>query len=350
MRTEQLHAGPATGSKIRQGTGTGAQTPSPDSVELLRAELEEHWRERGDRLDDIVRYALLPSGKLLRPLLFLACARAVGGDPSGLVGAALGVEYLHVGSLVHDDIIDGDDTRRGRPSVVAKYGLPDAIVTGDALILGLFQAVVDGVGPHAPAEAVVEAVRVLARAGVDLCRGQALEALLVGDLACGMDRYLEMAGLKTGALFRGACRSGAVLGGGTSAQARAVARYGEHLGLAFQMQDDVLAYTADAGLTGKSGTCEIVNRRPTFPVLVAHEVAGRRDRARIELALGGTLPAPEAYDLMRDVLASVGALPLARQRARNEAERAKRELPALPPGDSGALLAAVAERAVDREF
>ncbi|AGP60771.1 polyprenyl synthetase family protein [Streptomyces rapamycinicus] len=349
------------------------------TMELLLRELDRRWPREAERLHQISRYALLPAGKLLRPLLLMESAEAVGGGGPAVVPAALSVEYLHVGSLVHDDVIDGDTMRRGRPSVAARYGTTDAIVTGDALMLGMFGVLTDGAedagplgegagplgegagpfteaaGPFTgdagglPPGRVLGAVRVFARAGVDLCRGQAMESELRGDLGCGLDRYLTMSSLKTGALFRAACRGGAILGGGSPAQQHALTSYAEHLGLAFQMHDDLLPYTSDSRTTGKSALSDIAAARPTFPVLLCHAMADAPARARLEAALGGVLPAADALRTVHELLETTGALTAARDRATAQADRAKSCLEPLPRSRATAVLAAVADLSVSRD-
>lgn len=328
------------------------------TMELLLRELDRRWPPEAERLHQISRYALLPAGKLLRPLLLMESAEAVGGGGPAVVPAALSVEYLHVGSLVHDDVIDGDTMRRGRPSVAARYGTTDAIVTGDALMLGMFGVLTDGAedtGPLTedvgglPPGRVLGAVRVFARAGVDLCRGQAMEGELRGDLGCGLDRYLTMSALKTGALFRAACRGGAILGGGSPAQQHALTSYAEHLGLAFQMHDDLLPYTSDSRTTGKSALSDIAAARPTFPVLLCHAMAGAPARARLEAALGGALPPADALRTVHELLETTGALTAARDRATAQADRAKSCLELLPCTRATAVLAAVADLSVSRD-
>ncbi|MFD5389811.1 polyprenyl synthetase family protein [Streptomyces sp. NPDC127074] len=321
------------------------------TMELLLRELDRRWPPEAERLHQISRYALLPAGKLLRPLLLMESAEAVGGGGPAVVPAALSVEYLHVGSLVHDDVIDGDAMRRGRPSVVARYGTADAIVTGDALMLGMFGVLTDGAEEAGglPPGRVLGAVRVFARAGVDLCRGQAMEGELRGDLGCGLDRYLTMSSLKTGALFRAACRGGAILGGGTPAQQHALTAYAEHLGLAFQMHDDLLPYTSDPRTTGKSALSDIAAARPTFPVLLCHAMAGAPGRARLEAALGGALPAADALRTVHELLETTGALDAARDQATAQADRAKSCLAELPRSRATAVLAAVADLSVSRD-
>ncbi|AQW47273.1 polyprenyl synthetase family protein [Streptomyces violaceusniger] len=321
------------------------------TMELLLRELDRRWPPEAERLHQISRYALLPAGKLLRPLLLMESAQAVGGGGPAVVPAALSVEYLHVGSLVHDDVIDDDAMRRGRPSVVARYGTADAIVTGDALMLGMFGVLTDGAEEAGglPPGRVLGAVRVFARAGVDLCRGQAMEGELRGDLGCGLDRYLTMSSLKTGALFRAACRGGAILGGGTPAQQHALTAYAEHLGLAFQMHDDLLPYTSDPRTTGKSALSDIAAARPTFPVLLCHAMAGAPGRARLEAALGGALPAADALRTVHELLETTGALDAARDQATAQADRAKSCLAELPRSRATAVLAAVADLSVSRD-
>lgn len=321
------------------------------TMELLLRELDRRWPPEAERLHQISRYALLPAGKLLRPLLLMESAQAVGGGGPAVVPAALSVEYLHVGSLVHDDVIDDDAMRRGRPSVVARYGTADAIVTGDALMLGMFGVLTDGAEEAGglPPGRVLGAVRVFARAGVDLCRGQAMEGELRGDLGCGLDRYLTMSSLKTGALFRAACRGGAILGGGTPAQQHALTAYAEHLGLAFQMHDDLLPYTSDPRTTGKSALSDIAAARPTFPVLLCHAMAGAPGRARLEAALGGALPAADALRTVHELLETTGALDAARDQATAQADRAKSCLAELPRSRATAVLAAVAGLSVSRD-
>ncbi|GAA1097080.1 MULTISPECIES: polyprenyl synthetase family protein [Streptomyces violaceusniger group] len=328
------------------------------TMELLLRELDRRWPPEAERLHQISRYALLPAGKLLRPLLLMESAEAVGGGGPAVVPAALSVEYLHVGSLVHDDVIDGDTMRRGRPSVAARYGTTDAIVTGDALMLGMFGVLTEGAedsGPLTddvgglPPGRVLGAVRVFARAGVDLCRGQAMEGELRGDLGCGLDRYLTMSALKTGALFRAACRGGAILGGGSPAQQHALTAYAEHLGLAFQMHDDLLPYTSDSRTTGKSALSDIAAARPTFPVLLCHAMAGAPARARLEAALGGALPAADALRTVHELLETTGALTAARDRATAQADRATTCLEQLPRSRATAVLAAVADLSVSRD-
>ncbi|MGW7641711.1 polyprenyl synthetase family protein [Streptomyces decoyicus] len=315
------------------------------TLQLLRTELER--RQPGDTMGvhAMSWQALLPPGKLLRPALFLSAAAAVGMPCADAVAAALSVEYLHVGSLVHDDVIDGDVLRRGRQSVVARYGTANAIVTGDALMMATFQTLAEHTG--VPDGRLLAVVRTLAQAGMDLCRGQAMENSLHADLDCGLDRYREMISLKTGALFRGACLGGVLLAGGSDREQAAARRYSERLGAAFQMADDLLLLS-DAAASGKSPLGDLNNNRPTFPLLVCWQIAGQAARQRLAEAVSGALAADEALANVRELLDSSGALEQCRAEARAQAVLAKRALRILRAGPGRDALAAVADLAVDR--
>ncbi|KAB1910235.1 polyprenyl synthetase family protein [Micromonospora sp. AMSO1212t] len=312
-----------------------------ESGRLLRAELGRRWPETPDRLDAIVRYALLPAGKMLRPMMTLHAAEAVGGSPRDVLAAALGTEYLHVATLVHDDIIDADTLRRGRPAVPVAYGIPGAIVAGDHLIFHAFQAIVEG-GRAVPPASVVAAVTALAEAGQDLCRGQAMEERLVGDLDAGARWYPEMIRLKTGSLFRAVCHIGALLGGADPRVSAALARYGEHVGTAFQIRDDLLSYLSTPEQTGKPATSDLNNGRPTLPLLLAYDAIS--DAARVELlaVLHRRGAGPGDVEWVTALLRDAGAVDGARRRMVEHAERARAELAVLTPSASADVLTGIA--------
>ncbi|MCP2094483.1 MULTISPECIES: polyprenyl synthetase family protein [Actinosynnema] len=340
---------PATTAPRSGGPDRDALSPAAVAVVArLREALRAEWPESDDPVLDISRYALLTPGKMLRPLLLASAAGAVGGDVERVVPAALAVEYLHVGSLVHDDVIDDDEVRRGQPSVQHRFGVPEAIVVGDALIFKTFSAVAACTELGVPAEAALGAARAIADAGVDVCRGQALEGALAADPTHPLGDYVTVMALKTGALFRGACRAGALLGGAGPDAVEAVTSYAEHLGLAFQVHDDLLPYLSDSAVTGKSELSDLRNLRPTYPVLLAHERGTTGQRARIARVLSGELPAEEAYPALRELLVDTGALAVATEHAEAEVALAKSCLAGLPGNEHTATLAGVADKSVAR--
>lgn len=343
---DPVGAGDVAATNTPESRATIAEINSAALVDEVTRELDRRWSNRDDRIPDIAGYALLAPGKMLRPLLLFGATEAVGGGWASVSPAAMAVEYLHVATLIHDDVIDDDELRRGRPSVHARYGMADALVTGDYLILTVFSTLAEC---NRPPEAILEAARVLADAGADVCRGQAREAELVGDLACEISDYEQMVALKTGALFRGACRVGAILGGGSPEQVAAITRYAEHLGVAFQIYDDLLPYLTDTDHTGKPKTSDIGNLRPTFPVLTGYRSATHTDRRRFAEALSGRLPTEEAYRLMGELLDRTGAIATSRARAMAEIAAARADLTGLPGAAGVELLSDIAEASINRD-
>ncbi|MGH3564920.1 MAG: polyprenyl synthetase family protein [Pseudonocardia sp.] len=311
--------------------------------------LSERWRVGSSLLSSMCAHALVPAGKLFRPALLIESALAVGGDVETVLPAAVGAECGHVASLVHDDIIDGDDLRRGRPSVQHQFGVDNAIVAGDALIFDLFVGLAECRAAGAPAERIVAALEVVARCGIDLCRGQSLESELCARVDFDLEAYLTMVTLKTAALFKGACECGALLAGGDEVMVRALSVYAENLGAAFQIHDDLLAYTRGTGATGKPDTSDVRNGRLTMPVILAHRAADAVGRLAIDEALHGDGDPVTRRAGLVEILERTRALPAAQELARRYTDASIMALRALPPTPSRDRLRGFAEAAINRD-
>ena len=200
-----------------------------------------------------------PAGKAIRPALTLLCAQAVGGSPADAVGAAVAVELVHNFSLVHDDIMDGDEFRRHRPTMWHAFGVNQALLGGDAMLVAAFQAL------SAPAAAV----EVLTRCVSELCEGQHADLSFEHRSDVDVDDYLAMTRGKTGSLMAASCELGALLGGAPRPAQDSLRRFGSHLGLAFQLVDDLLGIWGDAAVTGKPAGADLVRRKQSYPVVNA---------------------------------------------------------------------------------
>ncbi|WP_160145052.1 polyprenyl synthetase family protein [Actinacidiphila yanglinensis] len=299
-----------------------------------------------DRLGALMRYALLPGGKLLRPLLLLETVAALDGDPVAALPAAAALEMLHAATLVHDDIIDQDALRRGRPSVAARFGRADALVGGDAMMcaaLGQARALRSS---GYDADRALQVLEVISTAAVEVSRGQMMEADLVGRMDCAIAEYLRMVRLKTGSLLDAATRVATVLTDAGEPHSRALARFADHLGVAFQMQDDLLPYADDAGAAGKPALSDLRNRRPTLPVLIAFRNAAPRQRRMLQDLW--RRPAEDAQHALAELLETGGALHAARATATEHLTAALTALDDLPPGRHRDHLAAMAGRLAAR--
>src|SRR5512138_2222607 len=206
------------------------------------------------------------TGKRIRPLLVLLCTAACGADWQSALPAAVAVELVHNFSLVHDDIQDNSDKRRGRPTVWVKWGAPMAINAGDALFVLSNQAIIDLKGSY-PAETVVRAAEILHNTCLDLTRGQYLDMSYEKTNELTVEDYWPMVSGKTAALLSACCHIGALLGGADEPKQDAYRSFGHYLGLAFQAEDDILGIWGNEAVTGKSAANDLIEGKKSLPVL-----------------------------------------------------------------------------------
>jgi geranylgeranyl diphosphate synthase type I len=210
------------------------------------------------------------SGKRIRPMLTLLSCEACGGNWQAALPAAAAVELLHNFSLIHDDIEDRDELRRGRPTLWKVWGEAQAINAGDAMFAFAHLALLRSVERGAPVERVVRAMRAFDETCIRLTIGQHLDLSFESRGDVTADEYMRMIEGKTAALTSAACEIGALIGGADAKTARAFAEFGRWLGIAFQLQDDVLGIWGDPALTGKQDS-DLANGKKTLPVLYAAE-------------------------------------------------------------------------------
>jgi geranylgeranyl pyrophosphate synthase len=277
------------------------------------------------------RNTISAGGKRLRPLLVCLASGVPVEESDQLVSSAVAVELVHAATLVHDDVLDGASLRRGRPTVVATGGRLLATATGDLLFSRAF-AELAGSGS-------IQAVRALSRAASGLAAGELMQREDAWDVSVSLKRYLERCRLKTAVLFRGACELGALSGGG---QTLSLGDFGEAIGLAFQLLDDILDVTGPPERTGKPRGADLLDGTVTLPLIVARE----RDHELGELDLRSLRTAEQA-DAVCDAIAATGALEVARERALAVVARAKETLPLLPD-EQRAALELVADGVVER--
>jgi geranylgeranyl diphosphate synthase type I len=213
------------------------------------------------------------TGKRVRPLLVLLAAASCGADWRPALPAAAAVELVHNFSLLHDDIEDNSDKRRGRTTVWKKWGLAQGINAGDGMFILANLALADLEADY-PAPIVIRAATILQHACLDLTRGQFLDISYEDRADLAVDDYWPMVGGKTAALIAACCQLGALLGGADAARQEAYRAFGHYLGLAFQVQDDILGIWGDEALTGKSAAGDLVEGKKSLPVLFGLEKNG----------------------------------------------------------------------------
>jgi geranylgeranyl pyrophosphate synthase len=267
----------------------------------------------GDELGRHAEGTLAAGGKRLRPVLVFLSAAARPDDR--LVAAGVAVELLHMATLVHDDVLDGAELRRGKPTVYANGGRAAATATGDLLFSRAFAELA--------ATGSEDAVRALSTASSALARGELMQRADAWSDDVTPERYLERCRLKTASLFDASCRLGALLGDSPEL-ADQLGRFGERLGVAFQILDDVLDVCGPPERTGKPRGADLLDGTVTLPLILAR---------RTEPALSGAVRCAEEASAVCDRIGATGALEEARERALGYVTEAKRELDRLELSD-----------------
>lgn len=251
------------------------------------------------RLSAAMRYSYLDGGKRLRPILCLAFADAIGGGGVIANDAAAALEAIHTYSLIHDDLpaMDDDDLRRGRPTNHKAHGEAMAILAGDALLTEAFAMLANGAAPELSLRARLVGELAVASGAAGMVGGQVLD--IDEDRPAELDYLNRLHRMKTGALIKAACRMGVISANATEAQLAAAETYGDAVGLAFQIADDVLDVTASAEAMGKPTGADAAAGRHTYPAVVGLERARQMAEEQVARALDAvkileTVPGPLA--------------------------------------------------------
>lgn len=335
--------GPAAVVDVARGVVVSVTTTQGSvDLERIEAELAAVCAAPSSRIERAARHALDGGGKRARPRLTCAVGRALGRDLGLDVALVVASELAHAGSLLHDDIIDGARTRRGRAAGHVAFDVSTAILAGD-LLLTLAMERVAGRGPRALQTALAAAVR-------DLTLGAAFERERLFDLSAGLDHARHVNRLKTAALFAYAAEAGAILAGAHDGVRTAAHAFGLALGEAFQTADDLLDLTGDPATLGKPIGQDLVAGEITVPVALALERDPTLDGVMREVwrmaRAGGDTGGLVAE--VRDRVRLSGALSAARRVAGEDAARASAALAAFPAGPWRDRLGDLARAAVDR--
>ncbi|QNM96476.1 polyprenyl synthetase family protein [Chitinimonas koreensis] len=286
----------------------------------------------------VAEYIISSGGKRLRPVLVLLSAGALGYRGEHHRELAAVVEFIHTATLLHDDVVDESSLRRGRDTANAMFGNAASVLVGDFLYSRAFQMMV-GVNDMRVMQVLADATNVIAE-------GEVLQLMNIGDAELDEADYLKVIRYKTAKLFEAAARLGALLSKSDAATEDAMARFGMHLGTAFQIVDDVLDYSGDAGEIGKNLGDDLAEGKCTLPLIHAMRLGTAEQAAVVREAI-----VHAQRDHFAAVLAAVqgsGALEAAMAAARGEARQALAALAGLPDNDSTRALHALAEFAVNR--
>jgi geranylgeranyl diphosphate synthase type I len=284
------------------------------------------------------------TGKRIRPLMVLLATAATGGTWEHALPAAAAVELVHNFSLVHDDIQDNSEKRRGRTTVWKIWGAPMAINVGDALFVISNQAMID-LAKNYPPEIVMKAASILHNTCLDLTRGQFLDLSYEERKDLNVEDYWPMVSGKTAALISACALLGSLLGNADEITQEAYRDFGHYLGIAFQLQDDILGIWGNEAITGKSAASDLVEGKNSMPVLLG---LGKKGKFAERWAKGPIKP-EEVQEVAR-LLASEGGYDASHDAARQMTDMALSSLrKADPQGDAGEALFELANKLLKRD-
>ena len=289
-------------------------------------------------INQLGHYIIDSGGKRLRPMLAVLAARAYGYEGSHHQLLAAIVEFIHTATLLHDDVVDESDLRRGQETANAMFGNAASVLVGDFLYSRAFEMMVD-VNSMRVMEIMANATNVIAE-------GEVMQLMNVHDAETTEKRYLEVIYCKTAKLFEAATRLGAVLCNRPAQEEEAIARYGMHLGTAFQLIDDVLDYSSSSEDMGKNVGDDLAEGKPTLPLIYAMEHGDEAQSAIIRKAIeqGGY----EMIDQVQAIIQQTGALDYTRRAAQKEANMAIKQLAHLPESEYKQALETLAQFSVQR--
>jgi len=281
--------------------------------------------------------ALTSEGKRLRPLLLVLCARMGEPERGDLLRAATAIEVLHTATLIHDDIVDKAESRRGEPTTVARYGREAAIAAGDYLFAEAFSELAEIGDPRL--------VRAFSEASEGLAAGE-LEQYRADGATVDVEAYLEHVRKKTAGLFKAACVAGGTLGGLSLRQIDSLATYGQALGIAFQMSDDIMDLVGKPGLMGKGIGTDLAEGTVTLPVIFALREGNAQTIRRV---LAAPNPSPELLEAGIEAVLATDAVAKTEVWARSEIDAALEGLGLLPDCPEREFLEVVASEVVGRD-
>ena len=312
--------------------------PIASDMKALDAVIRERLDSEVVLIRTIGEYIVSAGGKRLRPAVLMLVAKALGykGTDHHLLAAV--VEFIHTATLLHDDVVDESDLRRGRSTANAVFGNAASILVGDYLYSRSFEMMVE--------TRSMQAMAVLSAATTVIAEGEVLQLLNVHDPEVSEERYMQVVRYKTAKLFEAATEVGAILGAADAPLQEAAATLGRHLGTAFQLIDDVLDYSGDADALGKNVGDDLREGKPTLPLIRVMEVGTDEEKALIRNAIE---TGDADFDAVARAIANTDAVEYTRIAARNEAQLALDALALFPQSESTDALHAMCRFSIERD-
>jgi len=312
-----------------------------EDLERIEAALRAVRASQVPFINEVSHYILFAGGKRLRPLLTVLCARLCGYEDPRIYDLAVLFEYLHAATLLHDDVVDGAEFRRGRRAAHNLWGNQATILVGDYLYARALRIAVE--------KGNFEVLKVVTETTLLMSEGEVLQLLNCDNTGLTEAEYEEVIFRKTAALISAACECGGIMAGVSGEERRRLRDFGRHLGLAFQITDDLLDYVGVSEKTGKDLGTDFKEGKVTLPLLYALRTASDPDRSRLLALLRDTDPTPEGFREAREIIARCGGFDYTRKKAREEVDRALENLLHFPPNPTRYLLEDLTRYILERQ-
>ncbi|RYG19192.1 polyprenyl synthetase family protein [bacterium] len=311
-------------------------------VALVEEELARRLKSQVALVDKVGGLTLRAGGKRLRPAFVALAAQATGlpFDPSRTRRLGAGLEMVHMATLIHDDVIDHAATRRGKPTAAAEVGNTASILSGDVLLARAMSLLAE--------DGDLELIRTVSAAVVDMAEGEVREVEVRGDFDLSIDDHLDVLRRKTASFIEACCESGAIVAHATSEVREALKKYGHHVGIAFQIVDDLLDYRGDKEKTGKPIATDFREAQATLPLILLREKLSEPEAQTVRTKFGGGVSDDELR-MFAHWMEARGAFAEAEAMAHDHIREALAALDAVPKTPSRDLLEAVAQYVIRRE-
>jgi len=336
----------STAAAAKQANGAGALdrllAATQAEMERVNALILKRADSHVEMVPELARYLIEAGGKRLRPMLTIAAAMLCGKARGAQIKYAAAVEFMHNATLLHDDVVDESDLRRGRPAARMIWGNQASVLVGDFLLGQAFMMMVEA--------GDIEALGVLSKAATVIAEGEVFQLAKAKDLSTTAEDYDKVIRAKTAMLFEAAAEVGAMAGGADPASRKALRDYGRELGLAFQLVDDVLDYRGESGAMGKNTGDDLREGKMTLPVILALGEVNPAEREILIAALGAPETSEATLNQVVAIMNRHGTLERTLELAQDHVNLAREALAALPASEMKTLLSDIAEFYVSRAY
>ncbi|MFS0773345.1 polyprenyl synthetase family protein [Sphingomonas sp. 1P08PE] len=326
------------------------RTPSLDpmlglvagDMNAVNAVILDRMQSQIPLIPELAGHLIAGGGKRMRPMLTLASARLIGYTGTRHHRLAAAVEFIHTATLLHDDVVDGSDLRRGRRTANIIWGNPASVLVGDFLFSRSFELMVE--------DGSLKVLKILSNASAVIAEGEVNQLTAARRVDLGEDRYLDIIGAKTAALFAAACRIAAVVAERPEGEEMALDAYGRNLGIAFQLVDDAIDYVSDAGTMGKDAGDDFREGKMTLPVILAHARGTPEERRFWKDAVEGRRDTDADFAHAIELVRKTRAVDDTLARARHYGQRAIDAIARFPDGAAKDAMVEAVEFAVARAY